>query len=139
MTRIDLPHLCYVLEELAADNVVNRVKVEAETRMWSIVALDRMLALRGDGNAVGKNPAALPRRWIDLLCCGPIVAAKHPIKHVRAAIAYAESRGWTLCQGRRQCPRIRHLTLPPPLRRDGHSIQRVYVHAAEPGELMQRS
>lgn len=59
MSRIDLPHLCYVLEELSAGNVVNEVKVDAQTRTWSMVALDRMLELKGTGNPIGKNqPAA---------------------------------------------------------------------------------
>jgi quinolinate synthase len=55
MTRIDLPHLCYVLEELVAGNVVNEVAVDEETRKWSTVALDRMLELKGTGNPVGKD------------------------------------------------------------------------------------
>ncbi len=59
MTRIDLPHLCYVLEELVAGNVVNQISVDTATRKWSMVALDRMLELRGNGNPVGKSqPAA---------------------------------------------------------------------------------
>ena len=59
MSRIDLPHLCYVLENLAEGKVVNEVKVDAETRKWSTVALNRMLQLKGTGNPIGKNqPAA---------------------------------------------------------------------------------
>ncbi len=46
MYRIDLPHLCWALENLAAGRVVNRVCVDPETRHWARVALDRMLALR---------------------------------------------------------------------------------------------
>ncbi|MGD0462332.1 MAG: quinolinate synthase NadA [Tepidisphaeraceae bacterium] len=59
MYRIDLPHLCWVLENLAEGNVVNQIKVDAETRKWALVALDRMLAIKGTGNPMGKNqPAA---------------------------------------------------------------------------------
>ena len=58
MTRIDLPHLCYVLEELAAGNVVNEVRVDSHTRRWATVALDRMLKLKGTGNPVGKRQPA---------------------------------------------------------------------------------
>ena len=58
MTRIDLPHLCYVLEELVAGNVVNEVRVDAHTRRHAIVALDRMLALKGTGNPIGKRQPA---------------------------------------------------------------------------------
>ncbi len=47
MNRIDLPHLVWTLEELAAGRVVNQIVVDAETRHWSKVALDRMLALPG--------------------------------------------------------------------------------------------
>lgn len=46
MYRIDLKHLCWTLENLLAGTVVNRIVVDDETRHWSRVALDRMLALR---------------------------------------------------------------------------------------------
>ena len=45
MYRIDLRHLCWVLDKLAAGEVVNRITVDDETRRWSTVALDRMLEL----------------------------------------------------------------------------------------------
>ena len=54
MSRIDLPHLCYVLENLVDGKVVNEIKVPAETRRWALVALDRMLALKGTGNPINK-------------------------------------------------------------------------------------
>ena len=53
MNRIDLPHLVWALESLAADRVVNRIVVDPDTAHWARVALDRMLALPGVG--------ALPR------------------------------------------------------------------------------
>ncbi len=46
MYRIDLKHLYWVLEQLAAGNVVNQIVVDDETKRWSRIALDRMLALR---------------------------------------------------------------------------------------------
>lgn len=46
MYRIDLKHLCWMLENLAAGRVVNRILVDDDTKRWSRVALDRMLALR---------------------------------------------------------------------------------------------
>ena len=49
MNRIDLPHLVWVLENLVEGTVVNEVRVDADTRHWARVALDRMLALPGDG------------------------------------------------------------------------------------------
>ena len=55
MSRIDLPHLCYVLENLVDGTVVNEVKVDAQTRRWATVALDRMLRLKGTGNPIGKD------------------------------------------------------------------------------------
>jgi quinolinate synthase len=55
MTRIDLPHLCYVLENLAEGKVTNEVTVPAATRRWALVALDRMLELKGTGNPIGKS------------------------------------------------------------------------------------
>jgi quinolinate synthase len=46
MYRIDLKHLCWALENLVAGRVVNRIAVDEETKRWSRIALDRMLALR---------------------------------------------------------------------------------------------
>ncbi len=43
MFRIDQPHLAWVLENLVAGTVVNRITVDPETRQWSRVALQRML------------------------------------------------------------------------------------------------
>ena len=49
MNRIDLPHLVWALENLVAGQVVNRVEVDEDVAHWARVALDRMLALKGDG------------------------------------------------------------------------------------------
>ncbi len=46
MYRIDLQHLCWVLENLIAGQVVNDVRVDPETTRWAKIALDRMLELR---------------------------------------------------------------------------------------------
>jgi quinolinate synthase len=43
MFRIDAPHLCWVLEELVAGRVVNRITVPADVATWARVALQRML------------------------------------------------------------------------------------------------
>jgi quinolinate synthase len=58
MNRIDLPHLVWVLEALVDGEVINEVRVDADTRRWSRVALDRMLALPGDGASLGRAPAS---------------------------------------------------------------------------------
>src|SRR5687768_13295734 len=58
MYRIDLPHLCWVLENLVDGKVVNEVKVDAHTRRWATVALERMLAIKGSGNPIGKRQPA---------------------------------------------------------------------------------
>src|SRR5690348_6402320 len=55
MYRIDLPHLCWALENLVEGKVVNEIKVDAHTRKWAMVALERMLAIKGTGNPVGKT------------------------------------------------------------------------------------
>ena len=47
MNRIDLPHLTWALESLAAGRVVNRIVVDADDAHWARVALDQMLALPG--------------------------------------------------------------------------------------------
>ena len=46
MYRIDLPHLCWVLENLVEGKVVNQIKVDPTTRKWALVALDRMLTIQ---------------------------------------------------------------------------------------------
>ena len=45
MYRIDLAHLCWTLENLAAGTPVNVVRVDEDTARWSDVALQRMLGL----------------------------------------------------------------------------------------------
>jgi quinolinate synthase len=45
MFRIDAPHLAWVLENLVAGEVVNRITVDEETKEWAKVALERMLAI----------------------------------------------------------------------------------------------
>jgi quinolinate synthase len=47
MNRIDLPHLVWSLESLAAGRVANRIVVDPEVAHWARVALDQMLALPG--------------------------------------------------------------------------------------------
>jgi len=58
MYRIDLPHLCWALENLVEGKVVNEIKVDSNTRKWATVALERMLAIKGTGNPIGKQQPA---------------------------------------------------------------------------------
>ena len=46
MYRISPQHLCWALERLQEGEVVNRVRVDPETRRWARVALDRMLEIK---------------------------------------------------------------------------------------------
>ncbi|KAA0240840.1 hypothetical protein EDM76_01340 [bacterium] len=46
MYRIHPAYLAWTLEGLVAGHVVNEVRVDAETRKWALVALERMLALK---------------------------------------------------------------------------------------------
>jgi quinolinate synthase len=55
MFRIDLPHLCWAIENLVEGKVVNEIKVDDRTREWATVALQRMLAIKGTGNPIGKQ------------------------------------------------------------------------------------
>jgi len=43
MYRIDLPHLLWSLDQLAAGRVVNQIKVDEDTRHYALLALQRML------------------------------------------------------------------------------------------------
>jgi quinolinate synthase len=45
MSRIDPPHLAWILEGLADGQVRNPIRVDAETAEWAKVALERMLAI----------------------------------------------------------------------------------------------
>jgi quinolinate synthase len=58
MYRIDLPHLCWCLENLVEGKVVNEIRVDPHTRRWATVALERMLAIKGTGNPIGKQQPA---------------------------------------------------------------------------------
>lgn len=49
MYRIDLPHLCWALENLAAGTPVNVIRVDEATAADALVALERMLELPGGG------------------------------------------------------------------------------------------
>jgi quinolinate synthase len=46
MYRIDLAHLCWGLENLAAGTPVNVIRVDDETARWALVALERMLTVK---------------------------------------------------------------------------------------------
>jgi quinolinate synthase len=46
MYRIDLAHLCWSLENLAAGTPVNVIDVDPEVSRWSLVALQRMLEVK---------------------------------------------------------------------------------------------
>lgn len=46
MYRIDLAHLCWSLENLAAGQPVNTIEVDPEIARWSLVALERMLEVK---------------------------------------------------------------------------------------------
>lgn len=46
MYRIDLAHLCWSLENLAAGTPINVIEVDDETSKWSLIALQRMLEVK---------------------------------------------------------------------------------------------
>ncbi len=46
MFRISPQHLCWALENLVDENVVNQIKVAPEIKRWARVALDRMLEIQ---------------------------------------------------------------------------------------------
>ena len=48
MNRIDLPHLVWVLENLAQGNVVNQIDVDPKTERYAKKALQQMLDLKGE-------------------------------------------------------------------------------------------
>ena len=58
MYRIDPPHLLWALENLVEGRVVNPIRVSKDVAEGATTALERMLALKGDG-AVGKRKATM--------------------------------------------------------------------------------
>jgi quinolinate synthase len=46
MFRISPQHLCWALENLVEGNIVNRIKVSDDVKLWARVALDRMLEIQ---------------------------------------------------------------------------------------------
>jgi quinolinate synthase len=46
MFRISPQHLCWALENLVEDNVVNRIRVSDDVKYWARAALDRMLEIQ---------------------------------------------------------------------------------------------
>jgi quinolinate synthase len=61
MYRIDPPHLLYVLDQLAAGTVVNRITVDPYTKYWARVSLQRMLDITA-GVAVQPPPEPRPAK-----------------------------------------------------------------------------
>jgi len=45
MFRVDAPHLCWAMENLADGHVVNRIAVPDDDKRWAKVALDRMMSV----------------------------------------------------------------------------------------------
>ena len=58
MYRIDPPHLLWVLDELAAGRVVNRIAVDPHTKYWARVSLQRMLDITAGRPAT--EPTGVP-------------------------------------------------------------------------------
>lgn len=58
MFRIDQAHVCWVLDNLAKGNVVNRITVHPEARVHALGAIDRMLALSGPMGAAPRGVKA---------------------------------------------------------------------------------
>ena len=48
----------WTLENLVGGKVVNEIKVDPHTRKFATVALERMLAIKGTGNPIGKQQPA---------------------------------------------------------------------------------
>jgi quinolinate synthase len=66
MYRIDMPHLLWVLDNLAQGKIVNQITVEPQVKHGALAALSRMLALTGNPDAPhdpatrASKPVAVP-------------------------------------------------------------------------------
>jgi quinolinate synthase len=83
MFRIDQEHIAWVLDNLAAGKVVNRITVHAEARKWALIAIDRMLNLAAPmgsaapavKTAAGKNDAARTKKTASAAAAAATTAA----------------------------------------------------------------
>lgn len=58
MYRIDQPHLCWVLDQLAAGKTVNQIKVHPKVRTLALLGLERMLRLTSGAAPAVKTDSA---------------------------------------------------------------------------------
>ncbi|MGA2229950.1 MAG: quinolinate synthase NadA [Tepidisphaeraceae bacterium] len=65
MYRIDLPHLCWAIENLVEGKIVNRIQVDAATRKWATVALERMLAIAATPQQASQIPTPAHTATLD--------------------------------------------------------------------------
>jgi len=56
MYRIDMPHMLWVLDNLAEGKVVNQIKVHPTVKQWSLESLNRMLKVTADANKAVVQP-----------------------------------------------------------------------------------
>jgi len=59
MYRIDMPHLLWVLDNLAEGKVVNRILVHPEARKWALLSLKRMLDITAASSTKHSDPSRL--------------------------------------------------------------------------------
>jgi quinolinate synthase len=57
MFRIDMPHLLWVMDNLAQGQVVNQITVPPEVKRWALVALNRMLRITTEPDKARAWPA----------------------------------------------------------------------------------
>ncbi len=55
MYRIDMPHVLWVLDNLAEGKVINRIHVHADARKWAMIALQRMLDITAAGKSGSRS------------------------------------------------------------------------------------
>lgn len=60
MYRIDMPHMLWVLDNLAQGKVVNQIKVHPTVKQWSLESLNRMLKVTADANKAVLTPIEPP-------------------------------------------------------------------------------
>jgi quinolinate synthase len=60
MYRIDMPHLLWVLDNLAQGKIVNQIRVEPKVKHGALAALSRMLKISRDPDSSHPAEAAVP-------------------------------------------------------------------------------
>src|SRR2546422_4492256 len=122
MFRIDAPHLCWAMENLAEGHVVNQISVPDDDKHWARIALQRMLDVSCPARTFLPTPPFPPSnhlsspplaRWSPRRSCGVGRSSPRSIRSARSRRskcpspgASARWRSWSPSGGGREGERV---------------------------------